>query len=323
MYKVIMAPTDGTGFDREAIRVATRIAGRTGATLKLVRVESAPMVFTGPDTAAYDSEAMTREREWELSQLAELAAECRQETRCCVTAKLENGPVPDALAGFARENEVDLIVISSHGRGGFARMALGSVTDALIRTTNIPVLVVKQPASYLHPRVSLGFAEILVPLDGSLLAEEILPHVIELAGQNDASVTLLNVLIPHSYSQKEIEDPHLPWWEGDVDEARDYLEKKADYVRSFAIPASIEMVIADDVADAITRTSARIRSDLIAIATHGLGGLSRLIHGSVADKVKLTAMNSMLIFHPPTLATEKERATRALPSAAAWQGAIA
>lgn len=300
MYNVIMVPTDGSGFDREAIRVATQMSNGTGASMKLVRVYSAPRVFAGPDTIDYPQKAVDGERDRELSQLNALAAECRNETSGSVSAVLEEGPVSDALARFARLNDVDLIVISSHGRGGFARLSLGSVTDSLIRNTNIPVIVVKPPSSYLNPRISRPFEEILVPLDGSKLAEEIIPQVIELATLNEARVVLLNVLVPATYSQKQIVDAKLPWWEDDVEVARTYLGELADKIRRAGVPTTIEIAIGEDVADAITRSASRLRANLIAIATRGRGGISRLLRGSVADKVIRTSRTSLLVFHPKT-----------------------
>ena len=312
MYNTIMAPTDGSGFDSEAIRVATQMSNRLGASLKLVRVAAAPMVFTGPDNIDYPREAMQREREWEISQLDELAEECRAETRGTVTAVLEEGPVHDALGRFARVNKVDLIVISSHGRGGFARLSLGSVTDSLIRGTNIPVLVVKAPSSYLNPRISRPFQQILVPLDGSLLAEEIIPQAIELAQRNEASVTLFHALIPTTYSQKQIEDTQPPWWEADVEIARSYLSEQAEWIRRAGVPTSIELTVDDNVADAIARAVSRIRADLIAIATRGRGGLSRMIRGSVADRVVRTSRTSLLVFHPKTPVAAQEVPAKAV-----------
>ena len=313
MYNVIMVPTDGSGFDREAIRVATQMSNRIGASMKLVRVASAPMAFTGPDTIDYPHEAMKRERDWEVSQLDELAAECRAETRGAVTAFLEDGPVPDALGRFARLNNVDLIVISSHGRGGFARLSLGSVTDSLIRSSNIPVLVVKPPSSYLNPRISRPFQQILVPLDGSPLAEEIIPQVIELAQRNEASVILLHALVPSTYSQKQIEATQLPWWEEDVEVARTYLSEQAEWIHRAGVPAAIELTTVDEnVADAITRSACRLRADLIAIATRGRGGISRIIRGSVADKVVRTSRTSLLVFHPKTPIAAQEVPAKAV-----------
>jgi nucleotide-binding universal stress UspA family protein len=319
MYNTIMAPTDGSGFDREAIRVATQMSNRAGAIMKLVRVASAPMVFTGPDSIDYPHEAIKREREWEVSQLDELAAECRAETRGIVTADLEEGPVPDALGRFARLNNVDLIVISSHGRGGFARLSLGSVTDSLIRSTNIPVLVVKAPSSYLNPTISRPFQQILVPLDGSLLAEEIIPQVIELAQRNEASVTLFHALIPSTYSQRQIGDAQLPWWEEDVEIARSYLSEQAEWIRSAGVPTSIELTVDDNVADSISRSACRLRADLIAIATRGRGGFSRMIRGSVADKIVRTSRTSLLVFHPKTPAAAQKTAGK---RSAVWQPMI-
>jgi nucleotide-binding universal stress UspA family protein len=298
VYNIIMAPTDGTGFDREAIRVATNLSNASGAQLRLVRVYDAPMVFTGPDMIDYPHEAIERERKWELSQLAALAAECANETTAAVTPVLEEGPVADALVRYARLNDVDLIVIASHSRGGLARLALGSVADSLIRNTNAPVLVVRRAPSYAEQNRTRPFRRILVPLDGSKLAEEIIQPVIEMAKRNDSSVILLNVLIPATYSQKQIVDSQLPWWEDDVEVAQTYLAEQAEWIRRAGVPASIDLIIGDDVADTICRSAARHRADLIAIATRGRGGLARMVRGSVADKVVRTARSSLLVFHP-------------------------
>ncbi len=312
-----MAPTDGSGFDREAIAVATRLSNVPGAQLRVVRVHSAPKAFTGPDMVDYPREAIEREREWESSQLGALAAECASATRASVSSSLREGPVADALASYAKEHRVDLIVISSHGRAGIARAALGSVTDALIRNTNIPVLVVKRAPSYLAEKETRPFRKILVPLDGSKLAEEIIPRVIELAKKNVAEVFLVHVLIPVTFSQKKAEGSTLPWWENDVDVAQTYLGEQAERVRSAGVPASIEITMGEDAADGITRSASRLRADLIAIATRGRGGLSRLMRGSVADKVVRASRQSLLVFHPGKTSSDLIRHTTAAGGATA------
>ncbi|MDQ6718079.1 MAG: universal stress protein [Gemmatimonadota bacterium] len=317
MYDIIMAPTDGSGFDREAIAVATRLSNAPGAQLKIVRVYSAPMVFTGPDTVDFPREAIERERQWESSQLGALAAECAESTSAEVSSSLREGPVADTLVSYARENHVDLIVITSHGRAGIARAALGSVTDALIRNTNIPVFVVKRTPSYLAEKETRPFRKILVPLDGSKLAEEIIPQVIELATKNEAEVVLVNVLTPVNYSQKRIEDSALPWWENDISVAQTYLGEQAERIRGLGVPASIEITIGEDAADGITRSASRLRADLIAIATRGRGGFSRLMRGSVADKVVRASRQSLLVFHPQPHMTGKPLARARTDFAAA------
>src|SRR4051812_16036902 len=123
MYKTIMVPTDCSGFDREAIRVALRLAERAEATVRLVRVMSTGAFFgmgAVTEGAVIPVEALKRARDASLAELYALAAECRANTSAQVTSELEQGPVPDTLAGYANRNDVDLIVINSHGRSGFS-----------------------------------------------------------------------------------------------------------------------------------------------------------------------------------------------------------
>ena len=305
MYKVIMVPTDGSGFDREAIRVALRIAERCDAKVQLVRVLGTGSFFgmaTAADGMAVSAELVLSERDRALGELYALAAECRATSEAIITVDLHSGPVADVLEGYARRHDVDLIVISTHGRSGISRLSLGSVTDSLIRHTTIPVLVVKPPTSYLNPQVNEAFKRIVVPLDGSTLAEQILPRVMALATIEEAEIILLNVLIPQSHSQKEIVDPSLPWWDKEIAVARLYLFRIAGRLRRNGVPVTTDIVIGDNVASAIGDFAGRERADLIAIATHGRGGLARMLRGSVAAAVMHSASMSMLVLKPDNVA---------------------
>ena len=307
MYKTIMVPTDCSGFDREAIRVALRLAERSEAKVRLVRVlSSSAFVGMGPDGMVAPSEGFRQEQDTALAELYALAAECRTTTDAEVSVSLEQGPVPDSLAGYANRHDVGLIVISTHGRSGFSRLSLGSVTDSLIRHTAIPVLVVKPPASYLNPQVRDAFRRIIVPLDGSPLAEQILPRIATLAKMEGAELTLLFVLKPHSYSQQQIPDPTLPWWDKDIAAAQAYLLGIAARLRKSGFAVATEIVIGENVAEEITGFAARERADLVAIATHGRGGLSRMLRGSVTDAVTRFARTSILVFHPDRNAVQPE-----------------
>jgi nucleotide-binding universal stress UspA family protein len=305
MYRVIMVPTDGSGFDREAIRVALRIAERTDAKIRLVRVLATGSFFgmaAATEGTAVAAEIVHSERDRALSELYTLAAECRTTSTADITVDLHGGPVADVLEGYARRHDVDLIVISTHGRSGFSRLTLGSVTDSLIRHTTIPVLVVKPPTSYLNPQINEAFKRIVVPLDGSTLAEQILPRVMALATIEDAEITLLNVLIPQSHSQKEDVDPSLPWWDKDIAVARSYLFRIASKLRRNGLAVTTDIVIGENVASAIGDFASRERADLIAIATHGRGGLARMLRGSVAAAVMHSGRMSMLVLKPDNVA---------------------
>lgn len=300
MYRNIMVPTDGSGFDREAILVALRIAERCQAKIRLVRVMGIGAYWgtsASPEGVVVTEETIRAETDAALSELYALAAECRSICSTVITTDLEQGPIADMLVAYARRNDVDLIVISSHGRRGIARLALGSVTDLLIRKTTIPVLVVKPKASYLSPEASKEFHSIVVPLDGSGLAEQILGPIVPLAKLEEASITLLHVLAPEE-TPITGEVAGAPWWEKKVAAARAYLSRRAKALRTHGVSAKVDVVIGENVAESITDYARREGADLIAIATHGRGGVARVLRGSVADGVTKRAMSSILVFHP-------------------------
>jgi nucleotide-binding universal stress UspA family protein len=310
MYKTIMVPTDGSGFDREAIRVALRIAERSQAVVRLVRVHATGAFFgmeSSPDAISCSATVLQQERDRILAELDNLAAECRKTSEAEVSVALEDGPVPDALETFASRNKVDLIVISSHGRGGIMRLSFGSVTDSLIRHTAIPVLVVKPHASYLVPGADELFRRIIVPLDGSSLAEQILPEVIALAKLDNARLTLMTVLIPRTSSQKVIAGQMAPWWDKDIVGVQAYLYRIAAQLRERGCLTTTHVEIGENVAQVIGDYARNVRADLIAIATHGRGGLSRALHGCVADAVTRTAGTSMFVLRPAGVTADELR----------------
>lgn len=301
MYNKIMVPTDGSGFDREAIRVALRIAGKSGAKVRLVRVVSSAKLLgtaTPFDGVELSLEALQTERNTAQSDLEALAAECMSTSNANIGVDLLDGPIAEILEGYAQRNKFDLIVISSHGRGGMSRLSLGSVTDSLIRHTQIPVLVVKSVPSYLNPRASDAFGRIIVPLDGSTLAEQILPRVRLLAKLEQSDVTLLHVRAPQNQFHEERADLTPPWWDRHIAVSKEYLTRIEARMRREGLPVATEVVVGENVPRAICDYATSQRADLIAIATHGRGGLARMIRGSVADAVTRSSRISMLVFRP-------------------------
>jgi nucleotide-binding universal stress UspA family protein len=299
MFKVIMAPTEGSDSEGQAISLAVRLARRFEADLRLVRVETTPLII---QTLVQTSELITEqtlldERLARLRKLEALGTECRANGDIRVMTALEDGPVAPALRDYARKFNVDLIVMSSHSRGGVKRIALGSATDYLIRHTNIPVLVVR-PLVSLEATPEQTFSRIVVPLDGSVLAEQILPEVAALASRLKSTVSLLQVLTPATYSQKEIIQPGLPWWDDDIATADAYLSRAASRLIEEGLTVSKDVVLSEDIATAILDYSVRTRADLIALATSGSGGMSRFVFGTVADEVTRKSTTSLLVFHP-------------------------
>ena len=117
----------------------------------------------------------------------------KEESNLTVTCKLLDGPPAQTLADHVRENGIDLVIMTTHGRGGLSRFWLGSVADRLVHHLAIPVLVIRPSES---ARRIAGISRILVPLDGSALAESILDPLRTLAGVTGAELVLAAAVEP-------------------------------------------------------------------------------------------------------------------------------
>ena len=321
MYKVIMAPVDVSPFETPAISVAARLARQFDATLHLIRVLPPPVVAqTVPPKEAFEisEKALAEEREAYRQKLEALGSEVEGNGSVRVHTTLKEGRVTQTLRDLAAEIGADVIVMSSHSRGGLKRLNLGSVTDYLIRNTHIPVLVVRPEVAFFD-EAAAATARIVVPLDGSPMAEQILPEVVTLASALNATVTLLHVLTPQTYAQKRIVQPGLPWWDADIAAADAYLSGRADFVATTGVTVTKDVILNTDVPSAILDYAIRNRANCIAVATNGVGGIRRFVFGTVADEVTRKSPISLLVFHP-NLQVTTDSAPETAEAAAATGG---
>jgi nucleotide-binding universal stress UspA family protein len=221
--------------------------------------------------------------------------------RLVSSAVLQDLPVAETLARYIREVGADLVVMTTHGLGGLRRAWLGSVTDQLIRSAEVPVLVIR-PGEAGTARSMWESREILVALDGSPLAEAALEPAIEIARLWDAELSLVQVVSPITPAS----DPHLTFPASYSDQvtamrresAHDYLRDVAEWVRGSGVRASGVAVIGSAVPKTLIELAEPERVCLIVVATHGLGGLRRMVLGSVADKVVRGANVPVLVVRP-------------------------
>lgn len=296
-FNLILAPTEGSDSEKRALSVAIRLARRHGARLHLLRVEATPYAIEPLQRRGNDGNE-TAERNLSRDELEVLAAACRAAAHIPVVSSFETGPVGRTIAEYAKKSGADLIVMASHARGGRKRAALGSVTEYVVRKTNLPVLVVKNGATFVGPTVAESFSTIVIPLDGSPLSERVIPEAKKLAKVLGSTVRLVHVMTPLTYSQEQIAEPLLPWWEEDIGAARDYLDKIAAEFTEDGIQAATDVLLNDDIPSTILDFTDRIGADIIAIATIGSGGTSRFVFGSVANEITRRAQVSLLAFHP-------------------------
>jgi nucleotide-binding universal stress UspA family protein len=152
------------------------------------------------------------------------------------------------------------------------------------------------------------YKKILVPLDGSELAEQVLPHVSQLAGCTGAEVVLLRVPSEPVYDYL-VPDPEIAVeMRHDIETAAQvYLDEIAAEFRSMNLAVSTLVVWGAPVQDTIIEVARQIQADLIAMSTHGRSGVARLVIGSVADDVVRHAPVPVLLVRPnvPRVAHEK------------------
>jgi len=216
------------------------------------------------------------------------------------------GPAWAAIDQFARDSDADLVVMSTHGRGPFSRFWLGSVADRLARSCTVPLYLIRpsEDESSLDARVPVAPPRlVVVPLDGSELAEESLVFMDLLNDHPERLVRLVRVLLfPHA-----MVSPYLPHtvatnveiMEEGRQEAVRYLDKIAGALREQGTQVDTDIIDAEFVAPAIAQYAQDHGADVIAITSHGASGLRRLAMGSVADKVLRHATTPLLLIRSP------------------------
>lgn len=213
-------------------------------------------------------------------------------------ARLLEGPVAEELAAYANQVEADLVLVVTHAHAGIRRLWLGSVADALVRSTDLPLLVLHPEPGGDVPRDVAWIEHILVPLDGSDFAGEILDPVREVAKATGARVTLLHVVSSSSVIGTHI----LPMMPADtlaaVERATVYLEREAARLAEDGIETDLRVVAHEVPSAAIGAMAEELGADLIAMATHGYGGFKRALLGSVASSVLTKSPLPLLLRRP-------------------------
>jgi nucleotide-binding universal stress UspA family protein len=292
MFQHILVPLDGSPLAERALPFAQAIAAAGNARLRLLRVVL-PSV-NHPDVEA----AAVTEAEGYLRNLAERLSPV---TTDCV---VEKGEATDILLGLITRPDIDLVAMSTHGRSGIGRWIYGSVADAVLRHSPVPVLLASASMQLTRWRSDRPL-RILVSLDYSALSESILEPACNLADTLKAKLILASVapllVTPDPYGGVDVAyDP-----DEDRAERRIYLEGIAEKLRKPGRDVSIQDAFGQ-VDWTLLEVAREQGADLIAIASHGSGGVTRLIMGSVASSIVQRAPLPLLIVRPAVPSEEPD-----------------
>jgi nucleotide-binding universal stress UspA family protein len=276
----VMVPLDGSPAAEAALPWATFLAKQSDGTVHLVGVHAPPAVVLDGETligsVVPDDSIRERETAYFTNTQSQLEA-----AGVRATADLLDGSVITALLEYARRLKPDWIVMLSHARGVVARFFLGETAVEFVRQSPSPVLLVHPGNTSLEPIVS----RVLVPLDGSPLAERILEPAANLARLAGTEVTLITALA----AAPELQVSGI---------ADAYLQQCAVGVRVGSGAVRCQVVSRGAAGDVILHEAKGHPGTVIALTTHGRGGLSKLVWGSVADHVIRHTQSPVLVFRP-------------------------
>jgi nucleotide-binding universal stress UspA family protein len=306
MYRSLIVPLDGSTFAEQALPIAGAILRRSKASLTLVRVHR-PLGY-GDEAPAGTCDGDLRE--WERDYLARAATQVTELYGVKVDTTLLEEPVVPSLCDYVRARDADLVIMSTHGRTGVSRAWLGSVADGVVRQVSVPVLMFRGREDVPIPTPGSAtdhfFDRMLLPLDGSRLSEAIVGHAVRLARTFASEIVLLRVVEPivaHGPEYPLASPVPITLFDRDTmrqlqELAEKYLEEIAERLRrEHDLKVRVDVRMFESAARAIIDAGAVERAELVAMSTHGRGA-SRLLVGSVADKVLRAGPHTVLLFRP-------------------------
>ncbi|HET9426666.1 MAG TPA: universal stress protein [Gemmatimonadaceae bacterium] len=313
MFRKLIVPLDGSSLAEQALGTASAIARACNAEVELLLVHNGAS-FNG---IAHGSTAGAPE---EHIYVQGIAQEVASRFSIAVTTHVAPGIPVEAIVRRVRETAADLIVMTSHGRTGFSRAWLGSVADGVVRESTIPVLI-ERPVEGRKWRTSgiPPFHRVLIPLDGSPMSAAVLRPAIDLCRWLEARPILARVVLPATIDLTDAGVPLYPPAIVDEEGTRHYVNQAQDQLTELSLAleadtrilAETEVAVGNNVAATIIDVARRRRADLIAMSTHSRGP-SRLLLGSVTDKVLRGTQLPILVLHPsPTAVVPEDRMARA------------
>jgi nucleotide-binding universal stress UspA family protein len=283
VYKRVLVPLDGSKLAEDILPLAERVSRGCTIPLHLLTViPQDPVAATraaGPDVR---KKAAQKAQDY-LRVVSERVS--RSVGSEHVQMSVQIASVADAIVQEADCVPATLIALSSHGRSGLTRMLLGSVADKVLHGTKAPVFLYA-PREDMPVRQAEDLTTMIVPLDGSALAEQALPHAVALAKALQLRMVLVRVT---STLVDLVADGFYEVTQGLVDtlenEAIDYLDQQVSTLQQQGLTDVDRRHLTGTAAGKIIDIAKETPRSFIVMCTHGRSGMQRWALGSVADQV--------------------------------------
>lgn len=298
MYSQILVPLDGSDLAEHALPFAVTLSRALNCPVELLRIPVNQPANLGNEfdftPIAYDSMCVEG-RETECREYLDSVAEPVRKQGINVSTKVRSGPASALIIEETLNDENTIVVMASHGRSGVARWIMGSVADAVLRESGGPLLLVRPTIGEKTKDPHLD--RIIVPIDGSVVAEQVLPHVTGLAKSLGLGVDLVRVTpsVAEYYRTASVNpiggvpgnaNPYYEEFVKGVDvEAESYLKLIKGRLEGEGVTSIETHLLHGNPASVITDMARSNLGNLIMIATHGRSGIGRWALGSVADSI--------------------------------------
>jgi nucleotide-binding universal stress UspA family protein len=298
VYTKIIVPLDGSPLAEGMLRYARTFAKACNAPVELLHVIAPETidVLSDPAHRRFADEVEGDLKRHGLAYLRPLAAS--MPVPSAVECAVRVGDPAEVIAEEAQPGT--MVMMATHGRSGVQRWLLGSVADKVLHTVRTHLLLARTGQNGKEKEAALK--SIVVPLDGSPLAEKILPWVVALANTMELEIVLMRAYsLPNAFYATDEYVPNMfEFAEKLKEESRLYLDNKAEWLKAEGVRHVSTLLIEGDGAAEIIDFARKTPENLIAMSTHGRSGIRRIL-GSVTDRVVRNSWDPVLIM-PPSLA---------------------
>jgi nucleotide-binding universal stress UspA family protein len=281
----ILCPVDFSDFSRDALHHALVLAQWYQAQITVLNVYSVPQSLVPVNGMRGSLPLLSPLPPDEIAEeVRRFCAPSLRDSEQVVEIAVREGTAAKEIVLLAEQLPADLLVLGTHGRSGFERLFLGSVTEKVLRSAQVPVMTV--PPSVKQPGLA-QYKTILCPLDFSVASMRALMYAVSLAQETNARLILLHVIESLLGETGAAEMGHLS-----LSEYYRYLEQDAVARLKAAVPEQSriwakpeERVTRGRAHREIIQTAEDERVELIVMGVQGKGALNRLVFGSTTHHV--------------------------------------
>jgi nucleotide-binding universal stress UspA family protein len=293
MYNKILVPLDGSLLAEVVLWYAARLTGRLGASLTLAYVSSPDDISSKHMYERYLKDTVDRVK----AQAEEIAKETHKTGEITVDYVILKGFPAEEIVDYADRKKIDLIILSTQGKSGIRRWALGNVANKIVSGTRKQVLLIRAKGGQADVSKT-KLHKVLVPVDGSRESESILKFVTYLASDLGLSITLLHMYTHEvlGYASRDSMDVI----EKERKHRSTYVTKLGSRLKAqgLKVEAVFKEVTVGEEAAEIIKMAQDGDFNLVAMATHGRSGIGRWIFGSNAQRVLYEGGTPLLLVRP-------------------------